>query len=173
MMQHRDVAKKHQSRQSRAATDLFAAYPASDVPGTGDPTAEGRQLKHDPGSETDGCPRQGSKRVNESLLTTLRKLRLSSLAQSLEVRLQEAAGHNLSHAEFLELIFQDELAVRSERSINRRIKAAGFRELKTLDHFDFAFNPSIKKKQIFDLATGAFIRQARDLLILGPPDVVT
>jgi DNA replication protein DnaC len=109
--------------------------------------------------------------VNESLLTTLRKLRLSGLAQSLEVRLQEAAGHNLSHAEFLELIFQDELAVRSERSINRRIKAAGFRELKTLDHFDFAFNPSIKKKQIFDLATGQFIRQAKDVLLLGPPGV--
>jgi DNA replication protein DnaC len=109
--------------------------------------------------------------VNESLQTTLRKLRLSGLAQSLEVRLQEAAGHNLTHAEFLELIFQDELAVRSERSINRRIKAAGFRELRTLDNFDFAFNPSIKKKQVFDLATGQFIRQARDVLLLGPPGV--
>ena len=109
--------------------------------------------------------------MNESLQTTLRKLRLSGLAQSLEVRLQEAAGHNLSHAEFLELIFQDELAVRSERSINRRIKAAGFRELRTLDNFDFAFNPSIKKKQIFDLASGQFIRQAKDVLLLGPPGV--
>ena len=111
--------------------------------------------------------------MNESLLTTLRKLRLSGLAQSLEVRLQEAAGHSLSHAEFLELIFQDELAVRSERMIERRVKAAGFRELKTLDNFDFAFNPSIKKKQVFDLATGQFIRQARDVLLLGPPGVVT
>lgn len=109
--------------------------------------------------------------MNESLLATLRKLRLSGLAQSLDVRLQEAAGHNLSHGEFLELIFQDELAVRSERLINRRIKAAGFRELKTLDNFDFSFNPSIKKKQVFDLATGTFIRQARDVLLLGPPGV--
>ena len=109
--------------------------------------------------------------MNESLLTTLRKLRLSGLALSLDIRLQEAAGHNLTHAEFLELIFQDELAVRSERMIDRRVKAAGFREMRTLDHFDFSFNPSIKKKQIFDLATGQFIRQARDLLILGPPGV--
>jgi DNA replication protein DnaC len=93
------------------------------------------------------------------------------LALSLDIRLQEAAGHNLTHAEFLELIFQDELAVRSERMIDRRVKAAGFRELKTLDNFDFAFNPSIKKKQIFDLATGQFIRQARDVLLLGPPGV--
>jgi DNA replication protein DnaC len=107
--------------------------------------------------------------VNESLVTTLRKLRLSGLAQSLEIRLQEAAGHNLTHAEFLELIFQDELAVRAERLISRRVKAAGFKELKTLDQFDFAFNPSIKKKQIYDLATCHFIRENRDCLFLGPP----
>jgi len=109
--------------------------------------------------------------MNEPLQATLRKLRLSGLAQSLDVRLQEAAGLNLTHAEFLELIFQDELAIRGERLIDRRVKAAGFRELKTLDNFDFSFNPSVKKKQIFDLATGAFIRQARDVLLLGPPGV--
>lgn len=109
--------------------------------------------------------------MNESLLTTLRKLRLSGLAQSLDVRLQEASSHSLTHGEFLELIFQDELAIRGERLIDRRVKAAGFRELKTLDNFDFSFNPSIKKKQVFDLATGQFIRQAKDVLLLGPPGV--
>jgi DNA replication protein DnaC len=83
--------------------------------------------------------------------------------------LQEAAGHNLSHAEFLELILQDELLVRGERLIGRRVKAAQFRELKPLDEFDFAFNPSIHKKQIFDLATCRFIRESRDVLLLGPP----
>ena len=50
--------------------------------------------------------------MKEALLSALRKLRLSGLAQTLEVRLQEAASHNLSHAEFLELILQDELSVR-------------------------------------------------------------
>jgi len=109
--------------------------------------------------------------MNESLLTILRKLRLSGLAQSLEVRLQEAAGHQLNHAEFLELILQDELAVRQDRLVNRRIKAAGFRDQRTLDDFDFAFNPSIKKKQVFDVAAGRFIRDARDVLLLGPPGV--
>ena len=82
------------------------------------------------------------------------------LAQTLDVRLQEAAGHNLTHAEFLELILQDELLVRDERQINRRVKAAQFRELKPLDDFDWSFNPSIKKKQVFDLATCRFIREA-------------
>jgi DNA replication protein DnaC len=107
--------------------------------------------------------------MKDTLQTTLRQLRLSGLAQSLDVRLQEAAGHSLSHAEFLELILQDELLVRAERLIERRVKAAQFRDLKPLDQFDFAFNPSIQKKQIFDLATCRFVREARDVLLLGPP----
>ena len=111
------------------------------------------------------------KSMNENLRNALRKLRLSGLAQSLDVRLQEAAGHNLNHAEFLELIFQDELAIRAERLIERRVKAAAFREVKTMDQFDFSFNPSINKQQIYELATCRFIREARDVLWLGPPGV--
>jgi DNA replication protein DnaC len=107
--------------------------------------------------------------MNERLQSALRTLRLSGLADTLDVRLHEAAGHQLNHAEFLELILQDELLVRQERLIDRRVKAAAFRELKTLDQFDFAFNPSIPKKQVFDLATCRFIREARDVLLIGPP----
>jgi DNA replication protein DnaC len=107
--------------------------------------------------------------MNDRLLSILRQLRLSGLAQSLDVRLQEAAGHQLSHAEFLELILQDELFVRQERQIDRRVKGALFRETKTLDNFDWSFNPSIPKKQVFDLATCRFVRETRDVLFLGPP----
>ncbi len=107
--------------------------------------------------------------MNDRLLTTLRKLRLSGLAQTLDVRLQEAASHNLSHAEFLELILQDELFVRDERQVNRRVKGASFRELRPLDEFDWSFNPSLPKKQVFDLATCRFVRENRDILIIGPP----
>jgi DNA replication protein DnaC len=107
--------------------------------------------------------------MNDRLQTALHQLRLSGLAQSLDVRLQEAAGHQLSHVEFLELIVQDELLVRQQRQIDRRVKAAQFRELKALDEFDFAFNPSIQRSQIFDLATCRFIREARDVLFVGPP----
>lgn len=109
--------------------------------------------------------------MNDALRTALTRLRLSGLAQSLDVRVQEAVGHQLGHTEFLELVLQDELAVRSERLIGRRVKAAGFREPKTLDDFDWQFNPSIKRKLIFDLATGRFIREARDVLVLGPPGI--
>ena len=62
--------------------------------------------------------------MKDSLHKALRQLRLSGLAETLDVRLQEAAGHRLDHAEFLELILQDELLVRNQRLIQRRVKAA-------------------------------------------------
>jgi DNA replication protein DnaC len=109
--------------------------------------------------------------MNDPLVRALKQLRLSGALQSLEVRLHEARSNQLSHAEFLELVVQDELVVRSDRTFRRRLKVAGFRELKLLDDFDWSFNPSIKKKQIFDLATGQFLRERRDLLWMGPPGV--
>jgi DNA replication protein DnaC len=107
--------------------------------------------------------------MNETLRSALKKLRLSGLAQTLDVRLQEAAGHGLNHAEFLELILQDELMIRSDRHMNRRLRQAMFREPRMLEDFDFSFNTSIKKKQVYDLATCRFIREARSILWLGPP----
>ncbi|MBN4058957.1 IS21-like element helper ATPase IstB [bacterium AH-315-J04] len=107
--------------------------------------------------------------MNSTLMTSLRQLRLSGLALSLEVRLQEASGNGLNHLEFLELILQDELSIRADRRIARRVKAATFRDPKTLEGFDFSFNPAIKKKTIFELATCRFVREGRDVLLLGPP----
>jgi DNA replication protein DnaC len=109
--------------------------------------------------------------MNAKLAECLKKLRLSGMAQTLEVRLQEAQANRLDHAEFLELALADELAVRQERLVARGLKAAGFREQKTLDDFNWDFNRSIKKKQIYDLAAGAFVRQRRDVLLAGPPGV--
>jgi len=109
--------------------------------------------------------------MNDILQNLLKQLRLSGLLSTLEVRLHEAAANQLSHRDFLELILHDELAVRNERQLGRRVKAANFRDLKTLDQFDWSFNPAIPKKLIFELATCKFVRQRRDVLFLGPPGV--
>jgi DNA replication protein DnaC len=109
--------------------------------------------------------------MNERLQSALKKLRLSGLWESLEIRLEEALRNGLTHAEFLELILQDELAVRDNRLMQRRTRAAEFRDLKPMDQFDFSFNPSINKQQMYELATGRFIRERRDVLWLGPPGV--
>jgi DNA replication protein DnaC len=107
--------------------------------------------------------------MNVNLQRMLKELRLSGLAQSLEVRLQEAAGHSLSHSEFLELILEDELLVRQSRAVDRRLTQANLQEMRTLEQFDFSFNPGLPIRRIHALATGAFLREARDVLLLGPP----
>lgn len=107
--------------------------------------------------------------MNESLQNTLKKLRLSGLAETLEVRLHEARSNSLNHLEFLELILQDELLVRDQRKIARRVKGAAFRDLKSLEEFDWGFNPTIKKNQIYELSTGRFIKERRDVLFCSPP----
>jgi DNA replication protein DnaC len=109
--------------------------------------------------------------MKDALVSALKKLRLSGLLEGLAVRLHEAQTHGLSHEEFLELIVQDELAIRTDRRRARRVKAAGFRELKALEDFDWSFNPSVPRKLIYELATCRFVKEARDVLWLGPPGV--
>jgi len=109
--------------------------------------------------------------MTNTLKESCRKLRLSGLLTSLELRLQEATSHQLLHGQFLELILQDELNVRHQRQLERRKKLAHFREHKSLEDFDWSFNTSIPRARIYDLATGQFITQARDILLLGPPGV--
>src|SRR5687768_513209 len=105
------------------------------------------------------------------LHTLLHALRLSGLRDTLSVRLKEATANRLAHEEFLTLVLQDEINVRQQRQIQRRVKVADFRTLKPLDDFDWRFNPSISKKQIYELAAGHFIRAKTDVLFLGPPGV--
>jgi DNA replication protein DnaC len=108
--------------------------------------------------------------IPDSLHLTLRQLRLSGIINTLAVRLQEAAGNSLSHQQFLELILQDELLQRDQRKVERRTKAASFRKGYTLDQFDFNFN-GVDRQQVYQLATCQFVRDGRDVLLLGPPGV--
>jgi DNA replication protein DnaC len=109
--------------------------------------------------------------MKEAIEQATRKLRLSGMAQSLDVRLQEAAANRLSHEEFLELILQDEMLVRKERQFARRLRQASFPGLKTMDQFNWSFNPKIDRRRIEELAACQFIRDRRDVLFVGPPGV--
>lgn len=107
-----------------------------------------------------------------TLKTHARKLRLGGLAETLETRLQEATANRLPHAQFLDLLLQDELGVRQNRALAKLVKRADFRDgTRSLDGFDFSFNPSIPRGTIYQLATCRFIAEARDVLLVGPPGV--
>ena len=91
------------------------------------------------------------------------------MISSLDVRLQEARSNQLDYGEFLELLIYDELAVRQERKIDRMLKKAAFNNLKTLEHFNWQFNPNLERNRFYELASCKFIRDAQDILFIGPP----
>jgi DNA replication protein DnaC len=109
--------------------------------------------------------------MTNTLKQHAKKLRLSGLINSLELRLQEAEANRLPYAQFLELLFQDEINIRHQRLLARRHKSADFRELRSLENFDFSFNPSIHRAQVYQLAACQFVREHRDVLLVGPPGV--
>jgi len=103
------------------------------------------------------------------LQRSLRQLRLGGMAGVLETRLRQAQAEPMAPIDLLSTLVSDELARRSDRLLERRRKQAGFRDAnKTLDHFDFTFNPKMNRSLIFDLATAAFIDRREDALFLGP-----
>ena len=91
------------------------------------------------------------------------------MANVLETRLRQAQSEPMAPIDLLSMLVSDELARRSDRLLERRRNQAGFRDSnKTLDNFDFAFNPKMNRSLVFDLASSAFIDRREDALFLGP-----
>ena len=99
----------------------------------------------------------------------LRQLHLSGMATVLETRLHQAQAEPMAPIDLLASLVSDELTRRSDRLLERWRKQAGFRDPnRTLDSFDFNFNPKMNRSLIFDLATCRFIEKREDALFLGP-----
>jgi DNA replication protein DnaC len=100
----------------------------------------------------------------------LRKLRLSGMADVLDVRLRQAQTEHLAPLDLVSALVVDELERRQDRLFARRHKQAGFRDAdRALDSFDFDFNKKMNRALIYDLATARFIERREDALFLGPP----
>jgi DNA replication protein DnaC len=100
---------------------------------------------------------------------SLRQLHLSGMAAVIETRLRQAQAETMAPIDLVACLVSDELTLRADRLLQRRRKQAGFRDSdKTLDNFDFGFNPKMNRSLVFDLATGAFIAKHEDALFLGP-----
>jgi len=103
------------------------------------------------------------------LQRALGQLRLGGMATVLETRLRQAQAEAMAPIDLISCLVGDELTRRSDRLLERRRKQAAFRDThRTLDNFDFTFNPKMNRSLIFDLATCAFIGRREDALFLGP-----
>lgn len=109
--------------------------------------------------------------VREDLLPVLKKLRLSGLLHTLDLRVQEAVEDNLSFDEFLFRLLHDEVERRDGKQLALRLKRARFDAAKTIEDFDFQFNPSVPKSRLIDLATCGFIGTRQVVCLVGPSGV--
>jgi DNA replication protein DnaC len=107
----------------------------------------------------------------DELSPILKKLKLSGLMISMDIRTRQAVDDNLSYEEFLLRLFMDEMERREAKQLKQRFNRADFEHAKTLEDFDFTFNPQIPKNKIIDLATCNFIHKHENVLLLGPSGV--
>lgn len=99
----------------------------------------------------------------------LKKLKLSHTSQKLESILQEAGKSDLSYSDFLDHLLEEEVALKYEKNIALNTTLAKLPFIKTLESFDFSFQPSIEAKVIRELASCVFIERAENVVFLGPP----
>ncbi|MDQ3830520.1 MAG: IS21-like element helper ATPase IstB [Candidatus Tectomicrobia bacterium] len=103
------------------------------------------------------------------LQDSLAKLKLFTLQTRLETLLQEASTQEVTYADFLDRLLAEELAAKSEKYVAMRTVMARFPYRKTLESFDFSFQPSLDRKKLQELATGRFIEHGDKVVFLGPP----
>lgn len=104
-----------------------------------------------------------------TLKSKLRDFKLSGIYNSLEDRLAYAQSKSLSYLEFFELLMEDEASNRINNSYKKRYMKAKLPAHKTVEDFDFSFQPSIDKKIINDCLTCNFIQEKRNIVFIGNP----
>jgi DNA replication protein DnaC len=109
--------------------------------------------------------------MRHQLTPNLKSLRLSGILATLEVRNQQAVEDKLSYVDFLGRLLEDEVERRSQKQLALRLRRGALQPDKTLEGFDFAFNPQINRQKVLDLATCTFIERKENLLICGPTGV--
>lgn len=107
--------------------------------------------------------------MNTAMLNNLKDLKLSGVIKTLDTRLEEAIKSNLSFLEFFELLVQDEVTNRTGNANRKRLQRAKFRQHKTIEEFNFSYQPSISRQMIYNLATCEFIRKRENIAFIGPP----
>jgi DNA replication protein DnaC len=105
------------------------------------------------------------------LQTKLKTLRLGGMLHTLDVRREQAEDQRLGHIEFLALLLDDEIDRRQSKMLAQRLHRARFEEQKTLEEFDWNYNPQIPAEQLRNLATCTFVERRESVLLCGPVGV--
>jgi len=101
----------------------------------------------------------------------LRRLRLSGVLETLEMRHREAVSSQIGYLDFLTQLLLDEVERRNMKQLQMRLKRAGASSDMTMEAYDFSFNPALNRQQLLDLATCDFIRRKENVFFIGPSGV--
>jgi len=99
----------------------------------------------------------------------LKQLKLNRTGQQLEMLIQEASKNDVSYSDFLDHLLEEELSLKCEKQMALNTTLAKLPFVKTLEAFDFSFQPSLELKIIRELATCTFLERAENVIFLGPP----
>jgi DNA replication protein DnaC len=105
------------------------------------------------------------------LQALLERLKLTSVSDCLDTLAEEAAQEHWTYVEFLDRLLEREVVARVDRDVTMKTRLARFPFVKTLDQFDFSFQPALHEAQIRELATARFVANGENILLLGPPGV--
>lgn len=105
--------------------------------------------------------------LTQQLPPKLKQLRLSGILDTLEVRTRQAIEEQWSYIEFLSRLVEDEVERRAQKQLLLRLRRSSVNSTKTLEGFDFSFNPSVNRQQVLQLATCEFVRRHHNVLICG------
>ena len=101
----------------------------------------------------------------------LKQLRLSGILETLEARNRQAIDGKWTYVDFLARLLEDEVERRAQKQLALRLRRATVNTTKTLESFDFDFNPTLNRQQLLQLASCEFIRARHNTLICGPTGV--
>ena len=109
--------------------------------------------------------------VTNRIQASATKLGLPHLATALQEFTSRADAGAMGYLDFLDLVLQEELAVRDERRFRTGLRLSKLPHHKTLDDYDFSFQPDLDPRKVRDLATLAFVQAKANVALLGPPGV--
>jgi DNA replication protein DnaC len=113
--------------------------------------------------------------MSELLATRIRegavRLHLGNLEEQLETLVGRAEAAQMGYLEFLDLVLEEETGVREGRRFRNALKLSGLPHHKTLDEFDFPFQPDLDARKVRDIASLSFVSAGANVALLGPPGV--
>lgn len=109
--------------------------------------------------------------MGEKVIELIKALKLKAMLSTYEELSHKAAKENISYEDYLLILLEEEYSRRKDASIKTRVIKARFPFIKTIEEFDFSFQPGLRQKELINLTSLSFIDKKENIIFIGPPGV--